>query len=169
MVRPNNVVTQASRNTLSRSETQMGKSPYKKLENTFDTDMLVKPTKLTFSEKIKKILVKMKIKEYKAERFILFCGSYGLVILCSVLGFLGKALKHRDYINMQNIFQHDVFNYLQSFFIFHFHVSGDLSRSLLIINNMSTWNKMQSNWTELFVYSSQMWRFSCSEYQSLSM
>ena len=91
--RPNNVVTQPSRNTLSRSETQMGKSPYKKLENTFDTDMLVKPTKLTFSQKIKKILMKMKVKEYKAERFILFCSSYGLVMLCAVLGFLGLAFK----------------------------------------------------------------------------
>ena len=70
----------------------MGKSPYKKLENTFDTDMLVKPTKLTFSQKMKKILMKMKVKEYKAERFILFCSSYGLVMLCSALGFLGLAL-----------------------------------------------------------------------------
>ena len=125
MKRPNNVITQPSRNTLSRSETQMGKSPYKKLENTFDTDMLVKPTKLTFSEKIKKILVKMKVKEYKAERFILFCGSYGLVILCSVLGFLGKALKVISSLKTfrPNVVEQDTFERLQSFAIFHFHVS----------------------------------------------
>ena len=124
MERPNNVVTQPSRNTLSRSETQMGKSPYKKLENTFDTDMLVKPTKLTFSEKIRKILVKMKVKEYKAERFILFCGSYGMVILCSVLGFLGKALNVISSLKTctPKVVEGDTFERFQSFVIFHFYV-----------------------------------------------
>ena len=155
MERPNNVVTQPSRNTLSRSETQMGKSPYKKLENTFDTDMLVKPTKLTFSEKIRKILVKMKVKEYKAERFILFCGSYGMVILCSVLGFLGKALNVISSLKTctPKVVEGDTFERFQSFVIFHFYVSRYFGRSLLIIHNMSTWNKMQSDWTQLFMHS----------------
>ena len=123
----------------------MGKSPYKKLENTFDTDMLVKPTKLTFSQKMKKILMKMKVKEYKAERFILFCSSYGLVMLCSALGFLGMALKTfwSDSESVKVFFQlKSVFVCLESSTIFHFYVSCDLSRPLLFINNLSTWNKM---------------------------